>query len=295
MKEDKKLPIIKLLHYDQPIDAAVEATGAFTADGQVDVVLALKEMNFWLNAVPKKIESALVDLGHTKIDGKTAKASYLMGKIEGLQLIEQEVRRDLCKGFGYSDIPGHGTKIETRTNYKPYNKWQQMMRRCFTTAWHDWKPTYKGCSIDPEWLVFSNFKRWYDAQPLAGKYCELDKDIIIQGNKHYSPETCVLVTAEINSLLKNYPKGSCLRGVKSLKNGERFSSSLSIKSKPVFLGSFDTEIEAHNAYVKAKEAYIQSVATQAYNEGNICAQTLKGLMDYSYSNSEEAKENSKGE
>ena len=292
MEQDRKLPILKLLHYGRPIDSGVEATGAFAVGGQVDVILALKDTHFWKCDIPYKIKRALIDFGYSVEDvekaRKLSKISYLMPRDKGLKLIEQEVRRQLSKGVGYNDIPGHGYKIETRTHNKPYNKWQQMMRRCFTLAWHDWKPTYKGCTIDPEWLIFSNFKRWYDAQKLAGKYCELDKDILVQGNKHYSPETCVLVTAKINALLKSHNQGTYLRGVNSIKNGEKFSSSLSIENKTIYLGTFDTEIAAHNAYVDAKEANIKKVASQAYEDGEICSRTYKGFMNYRYNFSSEA-------
>lgn len=41
-----------------------------------------------------------------------------------------------------------------------YVKWYQMLRRCYSEAWHKKKPTYKGYQVCEEWRYFSNFKAW---------------------------------------------------------------------------------------------------------------------------------------
>lgn len=82
-----------------------------------------------------------------------------------------------------------------------YVVWCDMLRRCYSEKYHKKKPTYKGCSVCDEWLLFSNFKRWFDENYIDG-YC-LDKDIIVKGNKVYSPDTCCFVPKCINSLLTN--------------------------------------------------------------------------------------------
>lgn len=62
------------------------------------------------------------------------------------------------------------------------------------------KPTYEGCTVCDEWLYFSNFKKWFDENYIEG--FQLDKDIIIRGNKVYSPQTCCFVPKEINIISK---------------------------------------------------------------------------------------------
>lgn len=80
-----------------------------------------------------------------------------------------------------------------------YKKWIGMIRRCYSEKWHNEHPTYKGCTVCDEWLVFSNFKAWMESQDWQGK--ALDKDILVQGNKAYSPDFCIFVTQAINNLL----------------------------------------------------------------------------------------------
>ena len=74
-------------------------------------------------------------------------------------------------------------------------------------------PTYKGCSVSEEWLRFSNFKRWMEKQDWDGK--QLDKDILFEGNKVYSAETCVFVTSVVNSFTSDSgaKRGEWLIGV----------------------------------------------------------------------------------
>lgn len=54
------------------------------------------------------------------------------------------------------------------------------------------------------WKYLSNFKKWYDEHYVEGWH--LDKDILMQGNKFYSPETCCFVPFEINVLFRRRTK-----------------------------------------------------------------------------------------
>lgn len=47
---------------------------------------------------------------------------------------------------------------------------------------------------------FSNFAEWFDKHHVEG--WELDKDILVSGNRTYSPETCCFVPHEINVLFR---------------------------------------------------------------------------------------------
>lgn len=73
-----------------------------------------------------------------------------------------------------------------------YQTWKDMIKRCYSTKCQEKFPTYKGCSVSADWHTFSNFKAWMEKQNWEGK--QLDKDILIEGNKVYSPETCVFVS-----------------------------------------------------------------------------------------------------
>tara|TARA_R110002050_G_scaffold11693_1_gene39168 strand:- start:71 stop:445 length:375 start_codon:yes stop_codon:yes gene_type:complete len=84
-----------------------------------------------------------------------------------------------------------------------YSRWRKMLERCYSVEWQESKPTYKECSVCNEWLLFSNFKSWMINQDWIGK--ELDKDIINNGNKTYSPENCAFVSRKVNLLIQIKP------------------------------------------------------------------------------------------
>lgn len=80
-----------------------------------------------------------------------------------------------------------------------YSKWMNMLTRCYSEAFHRNRPSYRGCTVCKDWLVFSNFKDWMSRQNWDGN--ALDKDLVGNGNKIYSPDTCVFVSPELNSFL----------------------------------------------------------------------------------------------
>ena len=71
-----------------------------------------------------------------------------------------------------------------------YRCWHNMLIRCYDENYQKREPSYIGCSVCDEWLVFSNFKRWFDENYV--KDYQLDKDILVKGNKIYSPRHLLL-------------------------------------------------------------------------------------------------------
>jgi hypothetical protein len=91
---------------------------------------------------------------------------------------------------------------------------------------------------------------------------ELDKDILIKGNKIYSPETCCFVPKEINLLFtkSNSIRGKYPIGVSCRKKDGKFRAQCWVEGKQRFLGSFYTPEEAFQAYKEAKEQEIKRLA-----------------------------------
>lgn len=96
------------------------------------------------------------------------------------------------------------------TTHIAHSTWTQMLRRCYSAEWHNRFPTYIGCSVCDEWHNFSTFaqdienldgyQQWLDYK--TGKTdvrMSLDKDLIVAGNKQYSPSTCCFVTQSENA------------------------------------------------------------------------------------------------
>ena len=183
--------------------------------------------------------------------------------------------RTLVKGVGIFDSELATTDEEVLMADRV---WRSMLSRCYSKKYQEKEPSYIDCSVCEEWLLFSNFKRWFDENYVEGYH--LDKDILIKGNKVYSPETCCFVPFEINALLIkcNRTRGLYPIGVCKCKN--RFRAYLRVSCSRLFLGSFVTIEEAFNAYKKAKEAYIKDVAQRYYDKGEITERVYDALMRY---------------
>lgn len=187
-------------------------------------------------------------------------------------------RKKLVYGVGINDCQ------KQSSNDKAYKIWSDMLARCYNDDVKRKNPTYKDCTCCNEWIYYSNFKKWFNAQLYKDGY-HLDKDIIIQGNKIYSPDTCALVPSRINGLLvcKTKRVGDLMRGVSKEKGSMSFRASCCIGKQKIHLGSFKTELEAHEAYKKAKYAEIRSVAKEAFDVLEIDERVYNALLNYTIS------------
>jgi len=141
-----------------------------------------------------------------------------------------------------------------------YQTWSNMLLRCYSDRYHQKNTTYIGCSVCDEWLHFSNFKKWMENQDWQDK--DLDKDIIVPGNKIYSPETCCFIQQSLNKMLTDRTalKGTWPVGV--YKHRKKFSASCNYHGVREYLGSFATPEEASKAYQKRKKEIIYEAAMQ---------------------------------
>ena len=170
--------------------------------------------------------------------------------------------RRLIYGVGVNDSPYtivlkiNGKRIECPY----YRAWFGMLRRCYSKQYRKTHPTYAGCSVCGEWLLFSNFRAWMVRQNWKGK--ELDKDIMCPGNKIYSPQTCVFVNGSINTLLTNSAasRGDHPQGVKLEKRTGRFIARININGKYKHLGSFGSSEKAYSMYRETKRMHILTIA-----------------------------------
>ena len=135
-----------------------------------------------------------------------------------------------------------------------YSTWKRMLERCYSEKCQLKNPTYIGCSVCEEWFTFSKFKSWMEEQEWQGK--QLDKDLLIEGNKVYCPEYCIFVDHKINSFVTNRgnDRGECMIGVSWYKRDSKFVSRCNnpFTSKNEFLGRFTNELEAHLTWKKRK-------------------------------------------
>lgn len=173
-------------------------------------------------------------------------------------------KRSLVFGVGVNDA---SYMVQPRINGKTlpclfYSRWTTMLSRCYSKRVHKRYPTYIGCTVCDEWLLFSNFSRWMKSQDWKNKH--LDKDILVSGNKIYSPEFCLFVSNDINNLLKtnnNRSSANYMSGVSKIVTGGKFRAHCSDgKGAKIYLGSFENEEDAHKAYCNYKYGIISEIA-----------------------------------
>ena len=161
-------------------------------------------------------------------------------------------------------IDENGEKIDS------YKCWRSMLERCYSAKLQTKLQTYKGCYVHNEWLYYPNFKKWYNENyyEIDNKKSQLDKDILIKGNKVYSPTTCVFVPQFINKLFVKSQKirGEFPIGVSYNKGNKKYRANLNVykngKSTLKSLGCYNTPNEAFEVYKQAKENYIKEVADE---------------------------------
>jgi hypothetical protein len=165
---------------------------------------------------------------------------------------------------------------------KQYAVWHSMLERCYSGKLHKKRPTYSDCTLAKEWHCFQNFARWYDDNyyEVNGERMALDKDILLKGNKVYSPQTCIFVPQSINLL---FVKGDSMRGeycigVSLHKITNKFQVYCSILGDNQYLGLFNTYEEAFQIYKEFKEKSIKRIANEY--KGKIPYSLYASMMNY---------------
>lgn len=161
-------------------------------------------------------------------------------------------------GFGVSDV-----KVSTKSPLCKYRRlWEAMITRVYSRS----DKAYHSVVISQDWAVLSTFLedikgfKGYDKVVTDGWV--LDKDILSINGKIYSKDTCCFVPSEINSLLVSMgkPKGDYPLGVHFCKREGKFVAQMHVKTTMKHIGYFDCQDEAHSAYKREKQMYINSVA-----------------------------------
>ena len=165
---------------------------------------------------------------------------------------------------------------------REYGLWKDMLTRCYSDAYQKKQPTYEGCEVSDKFKSYEYFYEWCQNQIGFGMQSfELDKDLLVKGNKVYSEDTSIFIPAEINSLLtkRTASRGGHLIGVCWHKREKAFVAQVNKgKGKRENLGYFNTELEAFKAYKIAKEAFVKEQAEKW--ESQIDTRAYNALMNY---------------
>lgn len=164
---------------------------------------------------------------------------------------------------------------------KAHSTWRSMLYRAYCPKVQARQPAYIGCSVADEWLEYQNFAEWFEAHEYSNHGYQLDKDLLLPGNKVYAPDRCVFVPSQLNNLLLDCGsrRGQYKQGVSAFKEWDKFSAKIRIDGKLKGLGYFDTELEAYQAYKKAKEQYVKEKALEW--QDRIADNVFDALMQWS--------------
>lgn len=109
-----------------------------------------------------------------------------------------------------NDMP-RNWKRQSELNYRIYNMWIWMIRRCYNKEFKEKRPTYENCTMQKELLHLSVFVNWIEQEEYyedfvkdhsVRKWC-VDKDILVKGNKEYAIGKIKLVTFSENDIDAN--------------------------------------------------------------------------------------------
>lgn len=142
--------------------------------------------------------------------------------------------------------------------------------------------SYADVGFYEPWLLFSNFKMWFDENYVEGYV--LDKDLLSSGKskRMYSPDTCCFIPKALNNILQTEKKSRQIEGMKRFYNKShgRFEPKMCINGKTVGLGWCDTEEEAIEVYKNEKKKLIDKVAKEYFNKGLISERIYKAFLNY---------------
>ena len=178
-----------------------------------------------------------------------------------------------------------GTKYsisEYGRDTKEYVLWSNMLMRCYSDTYQKKQPTYKDCEVSENFKSYEYFYEWCSEQiGFGNEGWQLDKDLLVKGNKVYNEYSCVFIPKEVNILLtkRGSMRGEHLIGVYYHERDKAFVAQVSKnKGKREYLGCFKTEIEAFNVYKQAKESFIRGIANKW--KGQIDPRAYEALINY---------------
>lgn len=167
-------------------------------------------------------------------------------------------------GKGYLGVGNYSSN----SNVRLYKLWKNMLERVYCLKTRYRRQSYEDTEVCEDWHNFQNFAEWcltqehFFSKDSKGRCYQLDKDILLKGNKIYSPETCCFVPHEINSLFVfgKSKRGEFPIGVWFDRRSGKYQADVSKNGETVYLGVFETPKKAFEHYKKVKESHIKEVA-----------------------------------
>lgn len=181
-------------------------------------------------------------------------------------------------GIGFCGSGNHAISEEGNITLA-YRCWHGIMRRAYSEKSLKKSPTYQGCTVCEEWHNFQVFAEWYTKQEFYGFGYDLDKDLLSEGGKIYSPETCCLLPKSFNTMIiKKDKKKGAAQGVSFNKKAKKYQVTLGSGGSKKNLGYFIELADAYQTYKKAKEHSVRGLAEKYKN--TLCSRSYKALSNW---------------
>lgn len=168
-------------------------------------------------------------------------------------------------GVGYPGIDKGSSDGYKLAKSREHLFWKGIMERCYSEKSQQRSPSYIGCVVAEEWHNFQNFAHWcQDQVGFNEKGWHLDKDLLATADsvRGYSPENCVFVPQEVNTLfIIPVKRGSDLPlGVSYCKDRGKYQAGCGSGGVRKGLGRFNTPELAYEAYLAYKKVRVKEVA-----------------------------------
>lgn len=156
--------------------------------------------------------------------------------------------------IGYLGKGNHNSS----NNYKAYTAWCNMIARCYNDKYQERHLTYRGVTVAKEWHNFQNFAEWYSKQYNPDNNFEIDKDLLSGNKKMYSPHTCCLIPSYLNTFMTNKQSTNTSGATGVTIDGKKYRARITdvLSGKELFLGNFDTLLQASQRYKEARKENI---------------------------------------
>lgn len=209
----------------------------------------------------------------------------ILGKVKGEKGVRYRIRFLDKHGFitdvrgesltkGGSRNPYHRTvskvgyigvgKYSIKEHGRAYSIWSGMLCRCYSENKKDIDRIYDGCQVDSKWHNFQNFAKYFEERYVEGY--QIDKDLLVDGNKIYGEDTCIFLPPLVNIFLATKKAGnkSGYVGVSFAKAANKWKAYICGfgTGKTINLGFFTDIEDASNAYKDARK--IEVVKVKAY-------------------------------
>ena len=159
-------------------------------------------------------------------------------------------------GIGFNDV---NYTTQPRVNGSAlcdpaYRAWASMIQRAYDKKFHEKRQTYSDVTVCKDWHSFSAFRAWWLDNYREG--WQLDKDLLMPGNREYSPDACIYIPSRLNAFTIDCgaSRGELPIGVCLSKPTGKYTAKCNnpITGKNHHLGSFNAPEEANEAWLDYK-------------------------------------------